>query len=85
MVACFLLGLLVALQIRWDRGTRDTVELAFAIGFLGSLSTFSTLIAELVTAWRSQGRLQALRLGGASVGGGLLACLLGQALGQSWP
>jgi CrcB protein len=85
MWACFLLGLLVALQIRWDRVTRDTVELALAIGFLGSLSTFSTLIAELVTAWRSQARSQALRLGVASVGGGLLACLLGQALGRSWP
>lgn len=85
MLACLLLGLLVALQTRWDRATRDTLELALAIGFLGGLSTFSTLIAELVTCWRRLGRSQALRLAIASVGGGLLACLLGQALGRLWP
>ncbi len=85
MLACLLLGLLVTLQPRWDQATRDTLELALAIGFLGSLSTFSTLIAELVTAWRSRGRRQALVLGVASLSGGLLACLLGQTLAKFWP
>jgi fluoride ion exporter CrcB/FEX len=84
MLACLLLGLLVALQTRWDQATRDTLQLALAIGFLGSLSTFSTLIAELVTSWRLQERPQALRLGLASLSGGLLACWLGQALAQLW-
>ena len=84
MLACLLLGLLVVLQTRWDQATRDTLQLALAIGFLGSLSTFSTLIAELVTSWRLQDRPQALRLGLASLSGGLLACWLGQALAQLW-
>jgi len=84
MLACFLLGLLVGLQPRWNQPTRDALERALAIGFLGGLSTFSTFIAELVTAWRRHGRLEALRLGTASVLGGLLACLSGLALARTW-
>jgi CrcB protein len=84
MLACLLLGLLVGLQPHWRKDTRDTLDLALAIGFLGGLSTYSTLIAELVTAWRRQGRLEALRLGGASLVGGLLACLLGLSLARTW-
>lgn len=85
MLACLLLGLLVGLQPRWSGATGATLELALAIGFLGGLSTFSTLLAELVTLWRSRGPTPALRLGTASVVGGLLACLLGLRLARGWP
>lgn len=84
MLACLLLGLLVGLQPLWEPTTRDTLQLALAIGFLGGFSTYSTLIAELVTAWRRHGGPEALRLGAASLMGGLLACLLGQALARAW-
>jgi CrcB protein len=84
MLACALLGLLVGLQPRWGKATRETLQLALAIGFLGSLSTYSTLVAELVTAWRWQGRRQAILLAAASLLGGLLACLLGLALARAW-
>ncbi len=84
MLACLLLGLLVGLRPHWRQATRDTLELALAIGFLGGMSTYSTLIAELVTAWRRQGRPEALRLGLASLVGGLLACLLGLSLARTW-
>ncbi len=84
MLACLLLGLLAGLQPLWHKDIQDTLQLALAIGFLGGLSTFSTLIAELVTAWRRHGRPEALRLGAASLLGGLLACLLGLALARAW-
>lgn len=84
MLACLLLGLLIGVQSRWGKDTQDTLQLALATGFLGGLSTFSTLIAELVTAWRRPGQLAALRLGMASLSGGLLTCLLGLALTRSW-
>ena len=84
MLACLLLGLLVGVQSRWGKDTQDTLQLALASGFLGGLSTYSTLIAELVAAWRRPGRLAALRLGAVSLFGGLLACLLGLELARSW-
>lgn len=85
MLACLLLGLLVGLQPRWSEATRHTLDLALAVGFLGGLSTFSTLIGELLTLWRSQGPTPALRLASSSVVGGLLACLLGLRLARGWP
>jgi CrcB protein len=84
MLACFLLGLLAGLQPLWQKDTQDSLQLALAIGFLGGLSTYSTLIAELVTAWRQHGRPEAVRLGAASLLGGVLACLLGLALARVW-
>ncbi|MEB3333394.1 MAG: CrcB family protein [Cyanobacteriota bacterium] len=83
-LACFLLGLVVGLQPLWEQATRSTLELGLAIGFLGSMSTFSTLIGELVTAWRHLGRGQALGLALASLVGGLLACQLGLRLALGW-
>lgn len=83
-LACFLLGLVVGLQPRWEEATRSTLELGLAIGFLGSLSTFSTLIGELVTAWRRQGARQALAVALASLTAGLLACQLGLLLARAW-
>jgi CrcB protein len=84
MLACALLGLLAGLQPHWRPDTRNTLELALAIGFLGGMSTFSTLMAELVTAWRRHGRPEALRLGMASLAGGLLACQFGLTLARIW-
>jgi CrcB protein len=84
MLACLLLGLLMGLQPLWEKPTQDVLELALAIGFLGGLSTYSALIAELVTAWRRHGRLEAFLLGLASLLGGLLACFSGLALARVW-
>lgn len=83
--ACFLMGLLVGLQPRWPRDTQANLELALATGLLGSMSTFSTLMAELVRAWQKRERRQALALGTASLLGGLLACQLGLTLGRGQP
>jgi CrcB protein len=50
-------------------------------GFLGSLSTFSTLAAELEACLRQGERRQALVLALGSLLGGLLALLAGRGLG----
>lgn len=79
MVACFLMGLLASQE---SHRTTGSLELIWAVGFLGSLSTFSTLMANLLTTWQQRARRQTLALGVASLVGGLLACMLGLALGR---
>ena len=80
LLACFLMGVVVGLQPRWGATSQRTLRLAVAVGFLGSLSTFSTLMAQLVALWRGSGKGEALALAGASLLGGLLACGFGLAL-----
>lgn len=85
MAACFLMGLLMGLPLGWGKGLHGSLSLGLAVGFLGSLSTYSTLLAELVASWRRREKKQAIALAVASILGGLLICLLGMALGQSRP
>ena len=78
LTACFGLGLLTGLQ---GQGRAPaTLLLLVGTGFLGSLSTFSTLVAELEACLAQGERRQALWLGGGSLLGGLLALAAGQAL-----
>jgi CrcB protein len=78
--ACFLLGLITALL----RGCGDDQRLSLLIctGFLGSLSTFSTVMVELLQAWLSHQRRQTCALVLASVALGVAALMLGQRLGS---
>lgn len=85
MVACFLMGLLVSQGGQRTSPSPGSLELVGAVGFLGSLSTFSTVMADLVTAWQRRARRQTLALGVASLLGGLLACQLGLALARPQP
>jgi CrcB protein len=85
MVACFLMGLLASKGAQPPGSSPSIVELVGAVGFLGSLSTFSTLTAELVITWQRRARRLTLALGTASLLGGLLACELGLTLGRSQP
>lgn len=79
LVACFSLGLLSALQA----GGKVPAALALLLvtGFLGSLSTFSTLTADLEACLRQGRRQEALRLAAGSLLGGLVALACGHALG----
>lgn len=79
MVACLALGLLLSL----GNGCGDLHRLALllSVGFLGSFSTFSTFVVELLQALGEGQAGEALRLAGLSVGGGLLALELGRWLG----
>lgn len=72
--ACFLLGLL--LPLRQALPHSPWIPL-LAVGFLGSASTFSTLMLELHGQWREGRPLAALRLIGASLALGLAALALG--------
>jgi CrcB protein len=85
MVACFLMGLLASQGSHRTSPSPGSLELIGAVGFLGSLSTFSTLTADLLTTWQRGARCQTLALGGASLLGGLLACMVGLALGRPQP
>jgi CrcB protein len=85
MVACFLMGLLASQKTHRTSPSPGSLELVWAVGFLGSLSTFSTLMADLVTTWQRCSRRQTLALGAASLLGGLLACQLGLVLARHQP
>ena len=77
LLACFLLGWLLPVLERPDAPPR--ASLLLITGFLGSLSTFSTLMVELLTV-RAPGTL--VSLGFASLVGGSLALMAGLALGR---
>jgi CrcB protein len=79
LVACLVLGLLFTLGHGWKDLHR--LELLLGVGFLGSFSTFSTFVVELLQALGEGEAGQALGLAGLSVGGGLLALELGRWLG----
>ena len=78
VAASFALGLVVALQ---QRCAAPGLLLLIGTGFLGSLSTFSTFMVELLVLLRLQRAGEALLLALASVCAGLLAMELGLALG----
>ena len=77
LLACFILGCLLPTLQR--PGTPPGASLLLITGFLGSLSTFSTLMVELLSL-RGPGSL--IRLGLASLLGGWLALMAGLALGR---
>jgi CrcB protein len=77
--ACFALGLITALER--GCGPRPQLGLLLGMGFLGSFSTFSTFSVEMLMAWLSGARRQALALLSGSVLGGLLAVAAGLWLG----
>lgn len=79
LVACLALGLLLSL----GAGCTDLhrLGLLLSVGFLGSFSTFSSFVVELLQALAEGQGGAALRLAGLSVGGGLLALELGRWLG----
>jgi CrcB protein len=77
LLSCFLLGWILPLLER--PAAPPGASLLLVTGFLGSLSTFSTLMVELLTL-RSPGSL--LRLGFGSLVGGSLALMAGLALGR---
>ena len=79
VVACFALGLVVALNQTCTTSTG--IALLMGVGFFGSLSTFSTFAVELLNELRAGQLLTALLLAVASIGVGLLACAVGYGIG----
>ena len=79
LVACLALGLLLSLGDGCSGLHR--LELLLAVGFLGSFSTFSTFVVELMAALGEGQAGEALGLAGLAVAGGVLALQLGRWLG----
>ena len=79
VTACFALGLVLALYESCSASTG--IILLIAVGFFGSLSTFSTFVVELLKELRSGQTITAFFLAVASIGFGLLACMVGFGLG----
>ena len=79
LVACLALGLVLSLGD--GCGDLHRLKLLLSEGFLGSFSTFSTFVVELLQALGEGEAGEALGLAGLSVAGGLLALELGRWLG----
>jgi CrcB protein len=77
LLACFVLGWILPVLDR--PGAPPGASLLLITGFLGSLSTFSTLMVELLSL-RDTGAL--VRLAVSSLVGGFLALMAGLALGR---
>ena len=80
LIACLALGLLVGLGEDCGSSVKRLL-LLLGTGFLGSMSTFSTFIAELHAELAAQRWREALVLVGGSVLGGLAAIKAGLLLG----
>ena len=80
LIACFVLGLLLSLQSRCAEAPSRTL-LLLGTGFLGSFSTFSTLMAELLATLQKGRWREAILLVGISLLGGLGAITAGQLIG----
>ena len=84
LVAAFALGLVLGLQVN-DACTTSkglsALTLLFAVGFFGSLSTFSTFAVELLNTLKQRNWRESLLLGVGSIVGGLIAAGLGYGLG----
>lgn len=79
LVGSLLLGLFLA---QWERATSSPRSLQFwAIGVLGSFTTFSTFSVDLVELLAADNLLGAAAYAGASLAGGLVLAVAGQRIG----
>jgi CrcB protein len=85
ITACFALGLISALARTCGGGgaggSGHEIGLLLGVGFLGSLSTFSSFSVELLQSWLAGQRREILLLMLGSVLTGLAAVALGLAIG----
>ena len=83
-VAAFALGLVLGLQGNDPCSTSQALKgltLLVAVGFFGSLSTFSTFAVELLNTLKQRNWRESLLLSVGSILGGLVAAGLGYGLG----
>jgi CrcB protein len=80
VIACFGLGLVLALQQSCRAQTG--LALLIGVGFFGSLSTFSTFAVELLNEWRAGRPFVSVLLALVSIAAGLCAAAAGCRLGS---
>ena len=80
VIACFGLGLVLALQQSCRAQTG--LALLIGVGFFGSLSTFSTFAVELLNEWRAGRPVVSVLLALVSIAAGLCAAAAGYRLGS---
>lgn len=76
LLGCLLLGLLTPFFVRAGEGS-EGLRMLLAVGFLGSLTTFSTLCFELVQLAHNKHLPAALAYAAASLLGGVLLAAAG--------
>ena len=79
VIACFGLGLVLALQQSCRAQTG--LALLIGVGFFGSLSTFSTFVVELLNEWRAGRPFVSVLVALVSIAAGLCAAAAGYRLG----
>ena len=81
--SCFLLGLFISILPKIKSLTFSSqLELFFLIGFLGSLSTFSTFVYDLFDSFIKLKFFRALKLFALSFSLGIIAVALGALVGN---
>jgi CrcB protein len=78
LAASFALGLITPLLGGCGHGLR--IHLLLATGFLGSLSTFSSFVVEVLQSWMLRERRQSILLMAVSVFAGLMAVYVGASI-----
>ena len=79
LLGCFLIGILIG---SGRAETNHSLRLSFGVGFLGALTTFSTFSAETINHAQSGGVWHAALNVAANLIIGLLAVVVGIAIGQ---
>jgi CrcB protein len=84
VVGSLVLGLFTGLTVdRLDRSVNPDMRLAIAVGFCGGLTTFSTFMAQLAEELEVGRRAAALRWAAVMLVAGLVAAVVGVAVGRS--
>ncbi|WP_028953347.1 CrcB family protein [Synechococcus sp. CC9616] len=81
VIACFALGLVLSLIEAVPQDAKAPLALLIAVGFFGSLSTFSTFVLELLAELQARRPATATLLALASIVVGLMAAAAGYGLG----
>lgn len=81
VIACFALGLVLSLLEAVPQDAKAPLALLIAVGFFGSLSTFSTFVLELLAELQARRPATATLLALSSIVVGLMAAAAGYGLG----
>ncbi len=82
VAAAFLLGLIVGRGLANNASFESPFFMMVGVGFLGSLSTFSTFIIEVLEIFLRKNWMDGIVISFVSISSGLLAASLGYQIGH---